>query len=242
MTDTVQERVERVQGAIAGACARAGRRVAEVGLVAVSKTHGPEAVQAAAAAGLTIFGESKVQEAAQKIPQCPGRIEWHMIGHLQTNKVRHAVTLFRMIHSVDSWKLLEAIDRACGEDGARMPVCLEVNVSGERSKFGIPPAEVPGVLEKSAGLGRVQVAGLMTMPPFDPETENARPFFARLRELRDQWRAETGFALEQLSMGMTQDFAVAIEEGATWVRIGSAIFGERPKREKGAAGVGEEGE
>lgn len=231
MTESIQERVAQVQAAMAEACARAGRDVQDVGLVAVSKTFPPEYVAEAVAAGLTVFGESKVQEAAQKIPLCPARIAWHMVGHLQTNKVRHAVHLFRMIHSVDSWKLLEAIDRACDESGARVQVCIEVNVSGERSKFGLPPADVPAVLEKSTGLMRVSVAGLMTVPPFDPDPEKTRPFFATLRELREGWRAQTGLALDGLSMGMSHDFRVAIEEGATWVRVGSSLFGERPKRQ-----------
>ncbi|MCE9614192.1 MAG: YggS family pyridoxal phosphate-dependent enzyme [Lentisphaerae bacterium] len=225
----MQERVEQVQAGIAAACARAGRAVDEVGLVAVSKMRSPDDVAAAAAAGLRVFGESRVQEAAQKIPLCPGRLTWHFIGHLQTNKVRPAVGLFSMIHAVDSWKLLDTLDRVCGEEGGRLPVCLEVNVSGERSKFGMAPDDVPRVLVQSAALSRVSVVGLMTVPPFDPDPEKARPFFARLRGLRDRWRRETGVALEHLSMGMSLDYGVAIEEGATWIRVGTTLFGERAK-------------
>lgn len=225
----MQERVDAVLAGMAAACARAGRSVDTVGLVAVSKTRTPDEVMGAVTAGLRVFGESKVQEAAQKIPLCPGNLEWHLVGHLQSNKIRPAVALFRMIHSVDSWKLLAGLERACEDEGARLKVCLEVNVSGERSKFGLAPEAVPGVLAQSAALTRVSVVGLMTVPPFDPEPEKARPFFARLRELRDRWRAESGFALDQLSMGMSLDYGVAIEEGATWVRVGTDLFGERVK-------------
>ena len=225
--DTLEGRIATVQAGMAAACARAGRAVDDVSLVAISKTFGPDAVSAAAAAGLRIFGENRVQEAAQKIPLCPGRLAWHMVGHLQSNKVRPAVSLFQMIHAVDSWKLLETIDRVCEETGQRMPVCVEVNVSGERSKFGLSPEAVPELLERSVALTRVTVSGLMTMPPFDPDPEKARPIFAKLRECRDAWRQRTGLMLNDLSMGMSLDYAVAIEEGATWVRVGSAIFGGR---------------
>jgi pyridoxal phosphate enzyme (YggS family) len=174
-----------------------------------------------------VFGENRVQEARQKIPQCPGHLEWHMVGHLQTNKVSHAVRLFSMIHSVDSPRLLEAVDRACETAGRVLPVCLEVNVSGERSKFGLKPGEVPAVLERSTRLLNVDVVGLMTIPPFTEDPGDARPFFRRLREQRDVWRAQSGFSLDQLSMGMSHDFEVAIEEGATWIRLGTVLFGRR---------------
>jgi len=228
------ERVEDVRRRVEVACRRAGREPAAVTIVAVSKTFGPEEVRQAADCGLNVLGESKVQEAAQKIPLCPGQLEWHMVGHLQRNKVGLAVKLFKRIHSVDSARLLEAVNAACREEGCVMPVLIEVNVSGERSKFGLPPAEVPALLEQSSRLMNVSVAGLMTVPPFEPEPEAARPFFRRLRECRDAWRASTGFELPELSMGMSHDFEVAIEEGATWVRIGTAIFGSRPPRRPAA--------
>lgn len=229
---TIAERVQSVLDRMEAACRRAGRDPASVRLVAVSKTHPPEAVREAYEAGLRVFGESRVQEAAAKIPMCPGDISWHMIGHLQRNKARHAVQLFDVIHSVDSLRLLETLDRLAQEAGRRPQILLEVNVSGERSKFGMAPEEGPGALEAATKLHNIQVVGLMTMPPFFEEPEKARPFFQRLRVLRDEWRARTGFALNELSMGMTHDFEIAIEEGATWVRVGTAIFGERRRADK----------
>jgi pyridoxal phosphate enzyme (YggS family) len=229
--DEVRRRVE-------AACRRAGRDAAGVSIAAVAKTHGPEAVREGADCGLTAFAESRVQEAAQKIPLCPGNLEWHMVGHLQRNKVRAAVRLFRVIHSVDSWRLLEGVDRECAEAGCVMPVMIEVNVSGERSKFGAAPEEVPSWLERSGTLVHVSLIGLMTIPPFTPEPEQARPYFRRLRELRDQWRERTGIELRELSMGMSGDFETAVEEGATWIRLGTALFGPRPPRGRGT----EEGE
>jgi PLP dependent protein len=227
MSMTFQERLDTVNGRIEAACARAGRDPAGVKLIAVSKTHGPDSIREAAECGLRVFGENKVQEAKSKIPLCAGNLSWHMVGHLQRNKVPDAVQLFEMIHSIDSPKLLETIDSACDDAGRNMPVLIEVNVSGESSKFGMAPEAVPEILESANRLMHVNIVGLMTMPPFAEEAEKARPHFRRLRELRDGWRAATGVALEELSMGMTHDFEVAIEEGATWIRIGTALFGER---------------
>lgn len=227
MNASLQERVDAVIERMAQACARCGRDPSSVQLIAVSKTYEAETIRAAAECGLRVFGESKVQEAKVKIPLCPGNLTWHMIGHLQRNKVGMAVELFDRIHSVDSQRLLEAVDHASSESGKTMPVLLEVNVSGEASKFGLPPEDVPVVLTAANGLNHVTVVGLMTMPPFTDEPEKARAHFRKLRELRDQWRDELGFGLEELSMGMSHDFEVAIEEGATWVRVGTAIFGER---------------
>lgn len=221
------DRLSALEARIAAACARAGRPRDSVTLVAVSKTQPPEVVADAAAAGLRVFGENRVQEAAAKIPQCPGHLSWHLVGHLQSNKAYAACELFEVIHSVDSVRLLQLVDRACDELGKRMKILLEVNVSGEGSKFGLRPDDVPATLEAANGLPRVEVCGLMTMPPFAPEPEQARSHFRRLRELRDRWSAETGTALPELSMGMSGDFEVAIEEGSTWIRVGTAIFGER---------------
>jgi pyridoxal phosphate enzyme (YggS family) len=221
------ERLESVQARISSACGRAGRNPEGVTLVAVAKTFGPDAVLEAADNGLVVIGESRIQEAKQKMALCPGHLQWHMVGHLQSNKCRDAVRLFKMIHSVDSFKLLEIIDAECGKAGVELPVCIEVNVSGERSKFGMKPEEVPALFEKSRGLVNVEIAGLMTIPPFSADTEEARPFFRRLREFRDQWRQSCGLSLDQLSMGMSHDFEVAIEEGATMIRLGSILFGER---------------
>lgn len=227
MNTEMVERVASIQARVAQACARAGRDPESVAIVAVSKKQPPEAIAAAAAAGLTVFGESRVQEAAQKIPQCPGRLEWHFIGHLQTNKVAAAVALFSTIHSVDSLRVLEAVEQAAVAAGVRVRAMLEVNVSGERSKFGLSPEEVPGVLERGAALTRVEVVGLMTVPPFEPDPEKVRPYFAALRQGRDRWARATGLTLPELSMGMTGDFGVAVEEGATCVRIGTGFFGAR---------------
>ena len=212
------------------ACERSGRSVEEVTIVAVAKTFGPEDVMRMAAAGLTLFGENRVQEARQKIPLCSGSLEWHLVGHLQRNKVRDAVRLFSMVHSADSVRLLEALEGACAAAGKTLPVCLEVNVSGESSKQGLKPEEVPTVLDRCGGLRNVEVVGLMTIPPFAPEPEAARPFYRRLRELREAWRAGSGFPLEHLSIGMSNDFEVAVEEGATLVRLGTVLFGPRGRR------------
>lgn len=223
----MEERVEGVRNRISSACARSGRDEQDVVLVAVAKKHGPEEVARVFECGVDVVGENRVQEAVQKIPLAPGGIEWHMVGHLQTNKARAAVAFFEMIHSVDSLRLLKVIDQECASAGRVMQVCLEVNVSGEGSKFGFDPDDVPGALGEAQSMMNVDVAGLMTMPPLTEAPEGARPHFARLRELRDKWSVETGFGLNGLSMGMSDDFEVAIEEGATWVRIGTLIFGER---------------
>ena len=227
MDDAMQERVEGVRRRIAAACERAGRSSDSVRLVAVSKQQPPSRIREAAACGLRILGENRVQEAAAKIPECPSGIEWHMVGHLQRNKVAVAVRLFDMIHSVDSLRLLEAIEASAREQGKHLPVCLEVNVSGEGSKFGLAPDAVESVLQAAMQLDNVEVVGLMTMPPFTPDPEKARSHFQQLCSLRDTWAERCGLPLSELSMGMTLDFEVAIEEGATLIRVGTALFGER---------------
>lgn len=229
--ESLVTRLEQIRARMEAACARSGRAVDSVRLLPVSKTHPPESVAEAVRAGLDTFGESRVQEARQKIPLCPGGAHWHFIGHLQTNKVREAAGLFEMVHAVDSIRLLEALDRACVDEGRTMPVCLEVNVAGERSKFGLNPAELGGVFERAAGLFKVQIVGLMTIPPVAEDVETARPFFRQLRELQETWRSRTGLPLPELSMGMSHDFEIAIEEGATWVRVGTLLFGPRPRAE-----------
>ena len=211
------------------ACARAGRDPGDVRLLPVTKTFGPDAVQEAATCGLDEFGENRVQEARQKIPLCPEHLRWHLIGHLQSNKVREAVALFEVIHSVDSLRLLGLIDAAAEAAGRRPRVLLEVNVAGEASKFGLAPDGVAAVLEGADRLMNVEVAGLMTVPPFIPEPEEVRPYFRALRELRDRLAAASGRGLPELSMGMSHDFETAIEEGATTVRLGSILFGKRPR-------------
>jgi pyridoxal phosphate enzyme (YggS family) len=227
MNTEFQERLTAIEARIAAACARAGRQSNEVRLLPVSKTFGPDIVADAARAGLTVFGENRVQEARQKIPLCPGHLRWHLVGHLQSNKVKEAVSLFQMIHSIDSPRLLTLVDAACRDQGRTLPVLLEVNVSGESSKYGLPPDAVPEVLRLGNTLFQVQIAGFMTIPPAAEDPEAARPFFRRLRELRDAWSVQQGVRLPELSMGMSGDFEIAIEEGATWVRIGALLFGPR---------------
>lgn len=227
MAEALEGRLAFVRGRMAAACERAGRPPDEVRLIAISKTFSAEHVRAAAACGLRIFGENKVQEAEVKAPSCPGNLSWHLVGHLQSNKAARAVALFDQIHSVDSLKLLQRVEAAAEAEGKRLPVLLEINVSGESSKFGLAPEAAPELLVAAGGLQYAQVAGLMTMPPFTPEPEQARIHFRRLRELRDAWRAQFGLSLAELSMGMSHDFEVAIEEGATWIRVGTALFGSR---------------
>lgn len=217
--------IAATQTRVAAAAQRAGRDPAAVQLIAVTKTVSPEQLAEAVAAGLSVFGESKVQEARAKIPLVTGRARWHMIGHLQTNKARDAVALFEVIHSVDSLKLAVELDKWAERAGKTQPMLLEVNVSGEASKFGLKLEDVEAAVEQMNKLPRLEVRGLMTMAPFFEEAGKARPFFRQLRELRDR------LGLMELSMGMTHDFEVAIEEGATMVRVGTAIFGERIKAE-----------
>ena len=220
-------RLAAVQNQIAEAAARAGREAGDITLIAVSKTHPPEAVSAVLAAGQGIFGESRVQEARAKIPLVPGRARWHFIGHLQRNKIRHALPLFELFHGVDSLDIARDIERLATEDGAMPRVLLEVNVAGEGSKFGFSPEKIRSQIEELLALKRLTIEGLMCIPPPQPRAEMARRFFTVLRELRDKLETEFRISLPQLSMGMSGDFAVAIEEGATLVRVGTAIFGER---------------
>lgn len=217
--------LDAVHRRIAAACERAGRECADVRLVAVTKTFGPDAVTEAIRAGASLLGENRVQEAAAKIPLCPAA-EWHLIGHLQRNKVRHALPLFSTFHSIDTVPLLESVAEASEASGLRPDLLLEVNVAGEASKFGFRPDDVAGALRTATDLG-LRVIGLMTVPPFRPDPEAVRPVFRALRVLRDKLQDETGCGLPELSMGMSHDFEIAIEEGATFVRVGSAIFGAR---------------
>ena len=219
----------QTQQRIAAACKRAERPPASVALLAVTKTHPPETVAEAARLGLTLFGENKVQEAKAKIPLCPGRLRWHMIGHLQTNKCRDAVELFEMVQSVDSLHLAEELNKRAEQFGKTLPILLEVNIVGEASKFGYPPDKLLAQLDQLNALPRLEIHGLMTIPPWSPLPERARPVFRKLREVKSECEQILGAPLPHLSMGMTGDFEVAIEEGSTMVRIGTALFGERGK-------------
>ena len=225
------EILDGVQRRIARAAERAGRDPAAVEIVAVTKTHGPDCVAEAAAAGLRIVGENKVQEAAWKKPSSVSGLDWHLIGHLQGNKVRPALELFDFIHSVDSVKLIDRLEAVAEEIGASPRILLEVNVAEEKSKTGLAPAAFEdAVREITANCRRVTLEGLMTMAPYAPDPEAARPYFRKLRELRDATEQRFGLALPRLSMGMSGDFEVAVEEGATWVRLGTVLFGDRPKK------------
>ena len=198
-------------------------------MVAITKTHAAEKAREAIQAGQRLFGESRVQEARAKIPELPSAIRWHFVGHLQKNKIRHALPLFEMIHSVDSLALAQEMNRIAEEEGMRPRVLLEINVAGEGSKFGFAPDKLREQMEALLALPRLSVLGLMTIPPLGEEPEASRKYFVQLRELRDRLQTEFRVDLAQLSMGMTQDYAIAVEEGATLVRVGTAIFGERSK-------------
>jgi len=221
----IRDNVERVRERIAAAAIRSGRLAGEVQLVAVTKTVSPERVEEALAAGCVVLGESKVQEAKAKISIVSSRPRWHMVGHLQSNKARDAVAMFELIQSVDSVKLAAELSNCAERAGRTQPVLLEVNVGDEASKFGLKPDAVAEALAQINTLPRIEVQGLMTVAPFLPDPAQVRPYFRRLRELRDALK------LRELSMGMTHDFETAIEEGATLVRIGTAIFGERQRHE-----------
>lgn len=224
MSENFAERLEAVEQRIATACVNADRDRDGVTLLAVSKTKPPEAVREAAACGLRLFGENKVQEAQSKISMCPTGLEWHLIGHLQSNKAKVAANLFQMIHTVDSLKLLRALETHAN---TTLPVLLQVNIAGEAAKYGMKPEEVAEVIKAANQMSRCEVHGLMVIPPFSPDPEKTRIHFSNLRKLRDQLQEETGTPLPELSMGMSHDLEVAIEEGSTWVRIGTDLFGKR---------------
>ena len=229
----IAENLGRVREQIAHAATKAGRAVDEIELVAITKTHDAEKVREAYEAGQILFAESRVQEARVKILELPSAIRWHFVGHLQKNKIRLALPLFEMIHSVDSLALAQDMNRIAEEEGLHPRVLLEVNVAGEGSKFGFKSETLRAEIEALLALSRLSILGLMTIPPLAPEAEASRRFFAQVRELRDQLQTEFRVDLAQLSMGMTNDFAIAVEEGATLVRVGTAIFGERRPRKGG---------
>lgn len=232
MTGTqIFENIRIICGRISHAAIRAGRKPEDIKLIAVTKTISIQQIKEAIDAGLRIFGESKVQEAREKVESLKlkvesSNLEWHLIGHLQKNKAKTAVELFEMIHSIDSLELAEIADKHAEKAGKIQKILLQVKLSDETSKYGILKDNLFGLIREISGLKNLSIRGLMTIPPFFENPENARPYFNELRVLRD--KAETmEFNLPELSMGMTNDFEVAIEEGATMVRIGTAIFGER---------------
>jgi pyridoxal phosphate enzyme (YggS family) len=230
---TICENLERVRSQIADAAQKSGRSPDEIELVAISKTHDADKVRAAQEAGQTLFGESRVQEARAKIPELPSSLRWHFVGHLQKNKIRYALPLFELFHGIDSLNLARDLNRIAEEDGMHPRILLEVNVAGEGSKFGFKPETLRQEMEQLLSLGRLSIEGLMTIPPLAEKAEPSRKFFVDLRELRNALETVFDMKLPRLSMGMTNDFPVAVEEGATLIRVGTAIFGERsrPKRE-----------
>lgn len=226
----VHGRLGDVRARIAAAAERVGRDPAGIRLVAVSKTFGIRHVRAAAAAGQTEFGENRVQEALQKIGASADLlIKWHLVGHLQSNKIRKAAPVFSCIQSIDSVGLLERLDRAALDAGASPEVLVQVDLAGETTKHGATPAEVGDIVKSAANCRAARLVGLMVLPPFASDPEHARPFFKRLATLKQTLEAEGAAPemLRELSMGMSHDFEVAVEEGSTMVRIGTAIFGER---------------
>jgi PLP dependent protein len=228
----IRERLDAIRAQVKASAAAAGRSPGEVELIAVSKNHPPEAIEEAFRCGQSVFGESRVQEARIKVPILSSSIRWHFIGHLQKNKIRHALPLFDLFHSVDSLGLAQQINRIASELGLSPRVLLEVNVAGEASKYGFSPEDVPKHLEELLFLDRLRIEGLMTIAPYSDDPENSRRPFAQLRELRDSLQDSARIVLPSLSMGMSGDFLVAIEEGATMVRIGTSIFGARPYRKE----------
>ncbi len=224
------ENLAAIQQKIGAACTRAGREAQSVQLLAVSKTCPADIIEEAVRCGQIFFGENKVQEAKAKIPLCPGKARWHFIGHLQSNKARDAVELFEMIQGVDSLNLAREISKRCEQSAKEMPLLLEVNVAGEASKFGYPPEKLLTELQELNSLPRITLQGLMTIPPYAVDPEKSRPHFRRVRELKLQCEEILGAPLPHLSMGMSGDFEIAIEEGATMVRIGTALFGTRKGR------------
>ena len=232
-SDTLQSRLEAVRQRIATSAERSHRKPQEITLIAVSKTHPADVLREAIAAGAIDFGENRVQETEEKIGELKphANICWHLIGHLQANKARRAVRLYDVIHTVDSVELAERLDRLCVEENrSRLPVLVQVDLAGEASKSGIGEDELPKLVQVVDRCEQLHLMGLMTLPPFFEDVEMVRPYFRRLREWRDKLRDATDFGSEggALSMGMSHDYEVAIEEGATMVRVGTAIFGQRP--------------
>ena len=236
----ISENLVQVKRCIIEAAKRAGRDPSGVRLLAVTKEQSDATVAKGIQAGMTLFGENKVQEASGKI-EAFGRkngLEWHFIGRLQKNKVKFIFDLFDLIHSVDSLALAEAIHKKAQKIGSCMPILLQVNISGEKSKLGIDPLDLPREIRKFAKFEGVKISGLMTIPPFDRDPETSRPYYARLRELRDTCSSLNipRICLDELSMGMSNDYEVAIEEGATLVRVGTGLFGPRPSLGKRTVG------
>lgn len=231
MAEEIRDRLVQVRERIARVAERAGRNADQVTLITVSKTFGPSIVQQAVDAGAHDLGENRVQEAVPKMPQIAGNVRWHLIGHLQSNKARHAVESFDVIHTVDSVQLAERLDRLAGESGRRPSVLVQIDLARESTKTGIDEADLPELVEVLDRSANLDFRGLMVMPPFFDSPEETRPYFRKLGEILKRLNESRSEAnrLTELSMGMTHDFEVAIEEGATMVRVGTAIFGTRTR-------------
>ena len=226
----IAENLVEVRERISRAIQKSGREPESARLITVSKQISVDRIEEARAAGAVVFGENKIQEAIPKIEQMEAEgIFWHFIGHLQKNKIKFLDERFDLIHSVDSFELAEKIAKHYHSENRVQRILLQVNVSGEAAKFGMEPKELEKQMAEFFQLQGIKVEGLMTIPPFDSDPENSRRHFSRLRELREQYEKENGLPLNELSMGMSNDFEVAVEEGATLVRVGTAIFGPRPK-------------
>lgn len=224
---SISESYESIKSRIDCAAKQSGRNTSAIELIAVSKTWPAHIISELVECGHTLFGENRAQEIEAKVPYLPGTLRWHFIGHLQKNKVRKVLPHVEAIHSIDSLQIAERINSIAGDLGIYSKIYLQVNNAGESTKFGFSQNELLNCFESILGLDRIEIEGLMIIPPFDPDPELTRPEFAALRELRDKLENDSGTRLPGLSMGMSHDFEVAIEEGATAVRIGSSIFGQR---------------
>lgn len=227
MNDNIAERIEQVQARVVAAAERSGRRSEDITLLPATKKQTADTLRTVLDCGLNYFGENRVQEAVLKVSALPPSVRWDFIGGLQTNKVKQVVGVFNLIHSVDSLKLAREIDKRAAQRGMPQKILLEINVGGEAGKHGIAPEDTSTLLEEMNALEHVEIHGLMTVPPFREDMEAVRPYFRKLREIRDELEQQEGYGLPVLSMGMTHDFEIAIEEGATMVRVGTAIFGAR---------------
>lgn len=225
----IADNLRTVTDRIASAAKRAGRDPSSVRLIVVTKTVDVESIRHAVAAGALVLGENRVQEAREKIEKLGNRARWHLIGHLQTNKAKYAVKLFDLIHSVDNLELARELDKQAAKTGKVQDVLIEVSIAGEAAKAGVAIQDVTTLVREAAKLKNISIKGLMTMPPYSENPEDSRPFFRKLRELAETIMKEDipGVSMKELSMGMSGDFEVAVEEGATMVRVGTAIFGER---------------
>ena len=232
MAEEIRERLVRVREQIARAAERAGRSATDITLIAVSKTFDSATVQQAVDAGARDLGENRVQEAVSKVAMVKGNVRWHLIGHLQSNKARQAIEAFDVIHTIDSSQLAERLDRVAGETGRRPEVLVQVDLANEASKSGADEGELPAIIEALDSANHLEFRGLMTLPPFFDSPERTRPYFRRLREILEGLNRARGpeQKLTELSMGMSHDFEAAIEEGATMVRVGKAIFGSRERQ------------